>query len=525
MSPIDKNHDQEAGKMKRKLWSVLGVVLMMVFTLMACSKSDDSPLSSKKAITAYSLAGVAGTINETGKTIAVTMPYGTIVTGLKATFTTTGHSVKVGSTVQESGTTANNFTSPVVYKVTAANGSSVTYTVTVTVAPSTAKAITAFSLAGVAGTINEAGKTIAVSMPSGTNVTALIATFTTTGASVKVGSTVQATGTTANNFTSPVIYIVTAADATTQNYTVTVTVASLGGTWTAKTAFGGTARSGAVGFSIGTKGYIGTGYNGTALTTDFWMYDPVANTWTQKLDFPGAARTDAVGFSIGTKGYIGTGYNGTALTKDFYEYDSVGNTWTPKADFLGTARRGAVGFSIGTKGYIGTGDDGVIPLTKDFYEYDPAGNTWTVKADFAGTARKNAVGFFIASKGYIGTGQDSSGYKKDFWEYTPAAGAALGTWTAKADFGGEARSSAVGFGSLCGNGYIGTGSTLCSYFKDFWEYDPAGGTLGLGTWTPRNDFGGAERDNAVGFLIGSFGYIGTGWNGAVYYNDFWEYQP
>jgi len=193
--------------MKRKLWSVLGVVLMMVFTLMPCSKSDDSPLSSKKAITAYSLAGVVGTINETGKTIVVTMPYGTIVTSLKATFTTTGHSVKVGSTVQESGTTTNNFTSPVVYKVTAANGSSVTYTVTVTVAPSTAKAITAFSLAGVAGTINEAGKTIAVTMPYGTNVTALIATFTTTGASVKVGSTVQATGTTANNFTSPVIYI------------------------------------------------------------------------------------------------------------------------------------------------------------------------------------------------------------------------------------------------------------------------------------------------------------------------------
>ena len=66
--------------MKRKLWLVLGVVLMMVFALMACSKSDDNTLSSKKAITAYSLAGVVGTINETGKTIAVTMPFGTNVT-------------------------------------------------------------------------------------------------------------------------------------------------------------------------------------------------------------------------------------------------------------------------------------------------------------------------------------------------------------------------------------------------------------------------------------------------------------
>jgi hypothetical protein len=42
-------------------------------------------LSSAKAITAFSLAGVTGTINETGKTIAVVMPYGTDVTALVAT--------------------------------------------------------------------------------------------------------------------------------------------------------------------------------------------------------------------------------------------------------------------------------------------------------------------------------------------------------------------------------------------------------------------------------------------------------
>ena len=110
MNPIGKKHDQEAGTMKRKLWSVLGVVLMMVFTLMACSSSSDTPLSSAKAITAYSLAGATGVINEGAKTIAVTVPYGTVVTALKATFTTTGASVKIGSTVQVSGTTANDCT-------------------------------------------------------------------------------------------------------------------------------------------------------------------------------------------------------------------------------------------------------------------------------------------------------------------------------------------------------------------------------------------------------------------------------
>jgi hypothetical protein len=95
------------------------------------------------------------------------------------------------------------------------------------VSPSPAKAITAFSLAGVTGTINEMGKTIAVTMPFGTDLTALVATFTTTGSIVKVGSTLQISGTTANNFTISVVYTVTAADATTQDYIVMVTVTGL----------------------------------------------------------------------------------------------------------------------------------------------------------------------------------------------------------------------------------------------------------------------------------------------------------
>ena len=43
---------------------------------------------------------------------------------------------------------------------------------------------------------------------------------------------------------------------------------------------------------------------------DFWEYDPAANIWTQKADFGGTEREYAVGFSIGSKGYIGTGYDG-----------------------------------------------------------------------------------------------------------------------------------------------------------------------------------------------------------------------
>ena len=79
---------------------------------------------------------------------------------------------------------------------------------------SSAKAITAYSFTSPAatGVIDEGAHTITVPVPHGTNVTALVATFTTTGASVKVGTTDQVSGTTPNDFTNPVTYTVTAAD-------------------------------------------------------------------------------------------------------------------------------------------------------------------------------------------------------------------------------------------------------------------------------------------------------------------------
>jgi hypothetical protein len=173
-------------------------------------------------------ANVTATI--TGTAIAATVPFGTDVTKLVASFATTGASVAVGTVVQTSNVTANNFTMPVAYVVTAADGSTQMYTVTVTVAASPAKDITSFQflskdngalMADVTATIT--GTAIAATVPTGTDVTALVATFATTGKSVAVGAIVQTSGVTANNFTMPVAYVVTAADASTQTYTVTIT--------------------------------------------------------------------------------------------------------------------------------------------------------------------------------------------------------------------------------------------------------------------------------------------------------------
>lgn len=75
-------------------------------------------------------------------------------------------------------------------------------------------------------TIDNDEKTIDIEVANGTTVTALVATFTlSTGASAVVGETAQVSGTTANNFTSAVDYVVTGAAGKEVTWTVTVTVA------------------------------------------------------------------------------------------------------------------------------------------------------------------------------------------------------------------------------------------------------------------------------------------------------------
>jgi hypothetical protein len=182
---------------------------------------------SAKAITSFDLAGESATINEATGAITLTVPYGTDVTALAPTIVHTGASINP--------TTAQDFTVPVIYTVTAADNTTKVYTVTVTVAPSGAKAITSFTLAGELGAIDEAAGTIALTVAYGTDVSALTATIIHTGVSVGPGG--------AQDFTGPVIYTVTAADASTRVYTVTVSVApntSTAPTITTTTLAGGT---------------------------------------------------------------------------------------------------------------------------------------------------------------------------------------------------------------------------------------------------------------------------------------------
>ena len=186
-----------------------------------------------KDITTLSFSQPTGTtVAFVGTAIGVTVPYATDITALIPTIETTGASVSPTSG------SSTNFASPVDYTVTAADGSTKVYTVTVTVAPNTENKITSFSfpvaetgLGSVAvGTINHSAHTITVNVPFGTTIGSWKADFSASAdATVKVGAATQTTGVTTNNFatsaTTAVVYTVTAASGAVATYEVKVVAA------------------------------------------------------------------------------------------------------------------------------------------------------------------------------------------------------------------------------------------------------------------------------------------------------------
>jgi len=183
--------------------------------------SSDKTLLSFAFLTSTNAAlrtNVAATI--TTSDVAATVPSGTNVTALVATFTLNGGSASIAGVMQQSGVTANDFTHNLTYRVTATDGSTHDYRVHVTVAASFDKDITAFTVSGVGATIS--GTTISATLPTGTDRSHLIASFATTGVGVTVAAKPQISGVTVNDFMAALVYRVAAADGSTKDYTVVI---------------------------------------------------------------------------------------------------------------------------------------------------------------------------------------------------------------------------------------------------------------------------------------------------------------
>ncbi len=181
------------------------------------------PLSSEKKILYFGFENleVETVIDENLKKVEATVPWGTDVTTLVPVIT-----VSERATIDPAPGVSTDFTNPVVYTVTAEDGSQALYTTIVTVIGpngpnSNEKRILSFRFEDleIDAEINEALKKVEATVPWGTDVTILVPII-----SVSERATINPMSGVSTDFTNPVTYIVTAEDGSQAYYTAIVTV-------------------------------------------------------------------------------------------------------------------------------------------------------------------------------------------------------------------------------------------------------------------------------------------------------------
>ena len=334
------------------------------------------------------------------------------------------------------------------------------------------------------------------------------------------------------------------------------------GNWVSRAAFPGVPMGNGTSFVVDNAAYVGTGTNPNdpnhRLIT---MYKYVAadadpnnptgyqnayGQWTQIANFAGSPRSNAVGFAIGSLGYIGSGLANDGFTPlaDFYSYNPANNSWA-QIDSIHDATRNyprfdAVAWGFDSVGYVLTGTDNQLYFG-DVWKYSPASNSWSIQPFMPGSPRSAAVTWVYNKKGYLLTGTTPSGTFAvgsacyDFWSFDPSPSAAGNPWKRLRDISNTnpdtyddgytniIRSHASGFvllGQPTGDkGYITLGSNGTVY-NFTWEYDFA-----TDLWTEKTPYEGSPRTGAVGFTIQGRGFVATGINGATGYSDTREFFP
>jgi hypothetical protein len=177
-----------------------------------------APLSSGKQITSFKIVtpSATGVIDTTAKTIAISVPVGTVLTSL-----TTDIALPAGYTISPASGVARDFTNPVTYTITRVGSTSGTnWTVTVKIlypVLSAGKQLIYFKFVtpAVTGTIDTVAKTITLPVSAGTNVTSLV-----TDISIAPGYTISPASGVAKDFTNPVSYTISRTGQTSVVWTV-----------------------------------------------------------------------------------------------------------------------------------------------------------------------------------------------------------------------------------------------------------------------------------------------------------------
>lgn len=267
-------------------------------------------------------------------------------------------------------------------------------------------------------------------------------------------------------------------------------------TWVQKTTAQFSPRFFAISFSINGKGYLGSGNLAASRSTiptasnDFYEYDPVNDTWILKNAIGPTGRYGAVGFTIGNKGYVAFGANSTILNLNtpwvgdlvpsIYEYQPLTGFWTLKASsgtFSGTIN--AQVFVLDSKAYVVGGfvpgayiDEPLNQLLdgvtiKNTIEYNPSNDSWNMKSSIPATWERHlGSSFSMLDRGYITGGHIRIACSTIYTCYaTPAVlkyNPYLDNWSiisTSIPLGSFARAASV---SNCDYGYVSTGARLVS---------------------------------------------------------------
>ncbi|CAM3615855.1 Ig-like domain-containing protein [Zobellia roscoffensis] len=287
-------------------------------------------------------------IDDTTSTITVTVPDGTNLNTAPSVL-----NISPNATVTPAIGDIQDFSQPVVYTVTAENGDPRLWTVSVTVTNSSEKSIDSFVINGISGTIN--GTEISLTLPSGTNVTALSPIIEFFGQSV-----VPSPGT-PTDFTNDVVYTVTAEDTSTLDYTVIVTVQA--DTNTAPTAgdFAVSFEQGSNNNNIDLSPHINDG-DGDALTVTVTTAPPngtatVSGTTIVYTPNPGHNGADAIGYSVNDSN------GGTATATVSVTVNAPANTVPTAGDFAVSFEQDSNNNNIDLSPHINDGDGDALTVT------------------------------------------------------------------------------------------------------------------------------------------------------------------
>jgi Leucine-rich repeat (LRR) protein len=263
------------------------------------------------------------------------------------------------------------------------------------------------------------------------------------------------------------------------------------------------------GFVINDTAYVGTGFT-DQYEASYWAFDSNTEVWEQKADFPGRLEGFGKGFGVNNNGYVMTHDD---VLGAFWKYESSTNTWTSLNMAVTGGHSYVAGFVANDAIYVHGGEKNAVKSSA-FWKFDPLTESWSQMAQ-GPQARTHGFGFARDTVGFIGGGLDDSNQTlSDFWRYNVPSN----TWEQMDDLM-EGRKEAISV-SHQGRLFYGGGLNPNDNAKNDWiEYLPVSDTMVV-----RANLPGPNRSGAIALSAGNAIYFGTGYNGAVNYNDWWKYM-